>query len=328
MKLTLLAVASAVSLQRDHDPQAAGYGSGKTIPFPTDSVDTRKEADSYGDRYSGDRPEYKVSGPSWSYRNGNPSLAQRDHDPQAAGYGSGKTIAFPTDSVDTRKESDSYGNVYSGDRPEYKVSGPSWSFRNGNPSLAQRDHDPQAAGYGSGAAIPFPTDSVDTRKESDSYGNVYSGDRPEYKVSGPSWSYRNGNPSLLQTAIEDNGMTVDLLQMEGIDKKELMQNQPSHFRKQWPQGIVDDSTNDDKIMFGWSDHRKKKVEPKETYPFTLEDDIVASHASLAQAEGKLDHKMSDESAKNGGMDMIFTYDNTKRVFERNTPQGNTWHKFD
>ena len=119
-----------------------------------------------------------------------------------------------------------------------------------------------------------------------------------------------------------------LLQMEGIDKKELMQNQPSHFRKAWPQGVIDDSTNDDKIMFGWSDHRKKKPEPKETYPFTLEDDIVASHASLAQAEGKLDHKMSDESAKNGGMDMIFTYDNTKRQFERNTPQGNSWHKFD
>merc|ERR1719174_2160457 len=103
MKFTLLAVASAVSLQRDHDPQAAGYGSGKTIPFPTDSVDTRKEADSYGDRYSGDRPEYKPSGPSWSFRNGNPSLLQ------TAIEENGMTFAAPA-------SADKQASVYTGDR--------------------------------------------------------------------------------------------------------------------------------------------------------------------------------------------------------------------
>ena len=32
-----------------------------------------------------------------------------------------------------------------------------------------------------------------------------------------------------------------------------------------------------------------------------------------------------EGVKNGGMDMIFHYDNQHTVFERDTPHGNTWY---
>ena len=34
----------------------------------------------------------------------------------------------------------------------------------------------------------------------------------------------------------------------GIPDGSLMDKQPSHWRKSWPQGAIDDSTDDDKIM--------------------------------------------------------------------------------
>ena len=55
-----------------------------------------------------------------------------------------------------------------------------------------------------------------------------------------------------------------------------MQEQPSHWRKSWPQGIIDDSTNDAEVlgMFNVAEGRKKKpVLPKETYAYTLSDDV-------------------------------------------------------
>merc|ERR1712032_373239 len=35
----------------------------------------------------------------------------------------------------------------------------------------------------------------------------------------------------------------------GIDKGDLMQSQPSHWRKNWPQGDIDDGTNDEDVMY-------------------------------------------------------------------------------
>eukprot|EP00355_Strombidium_rassoulzadegani_P008965 CAMPEP_0168625588 /NCGR_PEP_ID=MMETSP0449_2-20121227/10108_1 /TAXON_ID=1082188 /ORGANISM="Strombidium rassoulzadegani, Strain ras09" /LENGTH=42 /DNA_ID= /DNA_START= /DNA_END= /DNA_ORIENTATION= len=35
-------------------------------------------------------------------------------------------------------------------------------------------------------------------------------------------------------------------------------------------------------------------------------------------------KLSTEAVRDGGMDMIFKYDNTKVQFERNLPNGSTW----
>ena len=112
----------------------------------------------------------------------------------------------------------------------------------------------------------------------------------------------------------------------GIDKKEIMQNQPSHWRKMWPQGSVDNADGDAEVLDLFNHPEKKKPgPPKETYPWTLDEDAVETAKSLATSEEKLKKKLSAESVKDGGMGMIFTYDNTKRVFERNTPQGNTWY---
>ena len=48
--------------------------------------------------------------------------------------------------------------------------------------------------------------------------------------------------------------------ISGIDKGDLMQSQPSHWRKGWPQGAIDDSTDDDKIM-NWMREPKPPAPP-------------------------------------------------------------------
>ena len=77
-------------------------------------------------------------------------------------------------------------------------------------------------------------------------------------------------------------------------------------------------------MFNEPEVKEKKV-VKETYPWTLADEAISTAESIKTAEKTTGKKLSDEGVKNRGLDMIFTYDNTKRVFERNTPFGNTWY---
>ena len=116
----------------------------------------------------------------------------------------------------------------------------------------------------------------------------------------------------------------------GIDKEEIMQNQISHFRKVWPEGIIDNSHGDDEVldMFAEPLPRKKQkpAPPVITYPWSFDEDVIKTDKSLQQAETITNRKLSLEGVKNGGMDMINFYDNERRVFERDTPYGNTWWK--
>ena len=65
---------------------------------------------------------------------------------------------------------------------------------------------------------------------------------------------------------------------------------------------------------------------KESFNWTLDEDMIDSGRHLKAAESLVGSKLSINATKNGGMDMIDFYDNNKRVFERDTPQGNTWWK--
>ena len=73
------------------------------------------------------------------------------------------------------------------------------------------------------------------------------------------------------------------------------------------------------------DKKKKKKTTRETFPWTLSHDMKETGDSLNQAETITKRKLSMEGVKNGGMDMIFKYDNERAVFERDTPQGNKWY---
>ena len=52
--------------------------------------------------------------------------------------------------------------------------------------------------------------------------------------------------------------------------------------------------------------------PKETYPYTLDDDVKETKKSINTAEGATGKKLSKEGVAARGLNMIFTYDNTAR----------------
>ena len=59
--------------------------------------------------------------------------------------------------------------------------------------------------------------------------------------------------------------------------------------------------------------KKKKAAPKSkiTYPWNYDEDVIETKKSLETAEGITNAKLSEGAVKDGGLGMIFTYDNTK-----------------
>ena len=111
------------------------------------------------------------------------------------------------------------------------------------------------------------------------------------------------------------------LEATGIPYPAMMQEQPSHWRKVWPEGATDNSDGDAEILDRFNGPKKeKKKDNEEKYPWTLEDSIVASQKSVAQAEKVTGETLGDMTAARG-LDLIHTYDNTKVQFERNLPYG-------
>ena len=109
-----------------------------------------------------------------------------------------------------------------------------------------------------------------------------------------------------------------------------MQEQPSHWRKVWPQGVIDDSTNDADVLDMFNtpeDKRKKKVLPKETYPWTLSEDVKETFRSIKVSEGLTGKKLTADAVKQRGLNFINTYDNRQNVFERDLPYGPTWKDY-
>ena len=115
--------------------------------------------------------------------------------------------------------------------------------------------------------------------------------------------------------------------LESIPASTLMQNNPSHWKKNWPEGIVDNGDEDAEILNTFLkpvDTKKKKPVGTETYPWTLDEDVIATQKSIETAEKITSKKLSAKATKNGGLDMISVYDNEKVVFESGLPYGATW----
>lgn len=105
-----------------------------------------------------------------------------------------------------------------------------------------------------------------------------------------------------------------------------MQNNPSHWRKSWPEGIIDNADGDSEVLEMFlkpEDEKEKKKEKKETYPWTLDEDVIATQKSITTAEDITKAVLTEPATKNGGLDMISVYDNTKRVFESGLPYAAT-----
>ena len=118
----------------------------------------------------------------------------------------------------------------------------------------------------------------------------------------------------MKTIILSLGLMVgstSSLKLEGIDKGTLMQNNPSHWRKAWPEGDTDDGNGDAEVLEMFL--KKKKAAPKSkiTYPWNYDEDVIETKKSLETAEGITGAKLAEAAVKDGGLGMIFTYDNTK-----------------
>ena len=70
--------------------------------------------------------------------------------------------------------------------------------------------------------------------------------------------------------------------------------------------------------------KNDNVKPTITYPWAYDEDVIATRASLAEGEKMVGTTFTEASAKERSMDMIDSYDNNRRVWERNMPYGNAW----
>merc|ERR1711998_96389 len=71
----------------------------------------------------------------------------------------------------------------------------------------------------------------------------------------------------------------------GIPYPALMQEQPSHWRKVWPEGATDNSDGDAEILDRFNKRPKEKEEDKpETYPWSLDEDVLSTGDSIKTAE--------------------------------------------
>ena len=67
--------------------------------------------------------------------------------------------------------------------------------------------------------------------------------------------------------------------------------------------------------------KKKAPKPAITYPWNYDEDVIETGNSLETAEGIVGGKLTKGAVADGGLGMIFTYDNTKVQYQRNTPYG-------
>ena len=128
----------------------------------------------------------------------------------------------------------------------------------------------------------------------------------------------------MKTIIFSLGLMVastGAVKLDGVPKAAIMQSQPSHWRKPWPEGATDNADGDAEVLDMFLHKKKKEPKPKITYPWVYDEDVVETDKSLATAEGIVGTKLSQGSVKDGGLGMIFTYDNTKVQYERNSPYG-------
>lgn len=68
-----------------------------------------------------------------------------------------------------------------------------------------------------------------------------------------------------------------------------MQNQDSHFRKPWPQGVIDDSTGDAEVldMFNEPEKKEEKKKTPENFSYEFDEEVVDTANHLNAAEKKI-----------------------------------------
>ena len=95
---------------------------------------------------------------------------------------------------------------------------------------------------------------------------------------------------------------------------EVMQNQPAHWRKQWPEGNTDQGQRDDEVVLPEGEYRSRKwLQPVPVVEYNtgpLDDDILDSQAHLEHYESDfgLEHGLSKESYQDRGFAILNSND--------------------
>ena len=119
--------------------------------------------------------------------------------------------------------------------------------------------------------------------------------------------------------------SASAVQLEAIPAGSLMQNNPSHWRKVWPEGAVDNADGDAEVINRFlKDEEDDKKDKKETYPWTISDEVKETQASIAKGEKITGEVFEDAASHQRGLNMLHTYDNKKNVMEQDLPYGATW----
>ena len=83
-----------------------------------------------------------------------------------------------------------------------------------------------------------------------------------------------------------------------------MQEQISHWRKRWPEGAIDDSTNDEDVLNLLGEPKKKKKKEEVTFPWSYDEDVIETEESLKVAEKLTHRKLHLEAVHDGGLDLL------------------------
>ena len=76
-----------------------------------------------------------------------------------------------------------------------------------------------------------------------------------------------------------------------------MQNNPSHWRKHWPEGATDNADGDAEVLDMFAQRRKKKDKTQTfTYPWQYDKDVVTTGDSLALSEDMTGKALTHEGA--------------------------------
>merc|ERR1739838_6372 len=92
--------------------------------------------------------------------------------------------------------------------------------------------------------------------------------------------------------------------MNGIPDGTLMDKNPSHWRKIWPEGDTDAGQFDEEVINMAGPGRKGVPEVPKVYkplPWELDEDVISTQGSIETAESMIGGKMKSENVKDRGM---------------------------
>jgi len=98
----------------------------------------------------------------------------------------------------------------------------------------------------------------------------------------------------------------------------------AHWRKPWPEGIIDDSTGDEDVLNLPPEKKKPKDKEKDKdyWAWSYDDDVVDTRNSIKTAEDLIGTMLPLESVHDGGLDLLDKRPRKARVLPaKNSTEG-------